>query len=39
MVAAELDGVGVINANTDAQALTRSSAATVLQIGEGLTKA
>jgi len=38
MVAAELDGVGVINANTDAQALTRSSAATVLQIGEGLTK-
>ena len=38
MVDAELDGVGVINANTDAQALTRSGAATVLQIGEGLTK-
>lgn len=38
MVAAELDGVGVINANTDAQALTRSGAATVLQIGESLTK-
>jgi len=38
MVAAELDGVGLINANTDAQALTRSGAATVLQIGESLTK-
>ena len=38
MLQAELDGVGFINANTDAQALTRSRAQTVLQLGEGLTK-
>ena len=38
MVQADLDGVGLINANTDAQTLARSKAATVLQIGESLTK-
>jgi len=38
MLTAELDGVDFINANTDAQMLSRSSAATVLQLGESLTK-
>lgn len=38
MLQAELEGVGFINANTDAQTLTRSNAPTVLQIGENLTK-
>ena len=38
MLQAELEGVGFINANTDAQTLTRSRAPTVLQIGESLTK-
>ena len=35
---AELGGVGLINANTDAQVLSRSKAPTILQIGENLTK-
>ncbi len=38
MLQAELEGVGFINANTDAQTLNRSRAPTVLQIGENLTK-
>ena len=38
MLTAELDGVDFINANTDAQMLSRSTAATVLQLGESLTK-
>ena len=38
MLQAELEGVGFINANTDAQTLNRSRASTVLQIGENLTK-
>ncbi len=38
MLQASFDGVGLINANTDAQTLSRSRAPTVLQIGEGLTK-
>jgi len=38
MVDADLDGVEVISANTDAQALTRTRGSTVLQIGESLTK-
>ena len=38
MLTAELDGVDFINANTDAQMLSRSNAATVLQLGENLTK-
>ena len=33
MVAANIDGVEFINANTDAQALKRSAASTVLQLG------
>lgn len=38
MAQSDLDGVGLINANTDAQILARSKASTVLQIGESLTK-
>lgn len=38
MLEAALEGVDLINANTDAQALHRSRAPTVLQIGESLTK-
>ncbi|MFQ5994006.1 MAG: cell division protein FtsZ [Acidiferrobacterales bacterium] len=38
MVAANIEGVEFINANTDAQALKRSSASTVLQLGANLTK-
>ena len=38
MLQAKLNGVGFINANTDAQTLNRSRAPTVLQIGENLTK-
>ena len=38
MLQAKLEGVGFINANTDAQTLGRSRAPTVLQIGENLTK-
>ncbi len=38
MVAANIDGVEFINANTDAQALKRSAASTVLQLGANLTK-
>jgi cell division protein FtsZ len=38
MLTADLDGVEFINANTDAQMLSRSNAPTVLQLGEGLTK-
>ena len=38
MVAANIDGVEFINANTDAQALKRSTASTVLQLGANLTK-
>ncbi len=38
MLAAELEGVAFINANTDAQILGRSEADTVLQLGENLTK-
>ncbi|MFQ5757577.1 MAG: cell division protein FtsZ [Acidiferrobacterales bacterium] len=38
MVAANIDGVEFINANTDAQALKRSAATTVLQLGANLTK-
>ena len=38
MLTAELEGVEFINANTDAQMLSRSNAPTVLQIGESLTK-
>lgn len=38
MVAANIDGVDFICANTDAQALKNSSARTVLQLGSGVTK-
>ena len=38
MVAASIEGVEFINANTDAQALKKSSARTVLQLGANLTK-
>ena len=38
MVAANIDGVEFINANTAAQALKRSAASTVLQLGANLTK-
>ncbi len=38
MLAANLEGVDFINANTDAQILALSKASTVLQLGEGLTK-
>ncbi len=38
MVAASIDGVEFINANTDAQTLNRSGANTILQLGSNLTK-
>ena len=38
MVNANIDGVEFINANTDAQALQRSGARTLLQLGANLTK-
>ena len=38
MVAASIEGVDFINANTDSQALNSSSAPTVLQLGTNLTK-
>jgi cell division protein FtsZ len=38
MVNANIDGVEFINANTDAQALDRSNARTILQLGVNLTK-
>lgn len=38
MVAANIEGVDFITANTDAQALKKSSAKTVLQLGAGVTK-
>jgi cell division protein FtsZ len=38
MVGANIDGVDFISANTDAQALKRSKAKTVLQLGANLTK-
>jgi cell division protein FtsZ len=38
MVAAEIDGVEFINANTDSQALKKSQARTILQLGTNLTK-
>ena len=38
MVMANIEGVDFINANTDAQALRKSQAGTVLQLGAGLTK-
>ncbi len=38
MVAANIEGVDFVNANTDAQMLTRSSAHTILQLGANLTK-
>ena len=38
MVAASIDGVEFINANTDAQALKKSGARTILQLGANLTK-
>ena len=38
MVAANIEGVDFINANTDAQALKKSNAPTVLQMGANLTK-
>jgi cell division protein FtsZ len=38
MLTADLEGVDFINANTDAQMLSRSNASTVLQLGESLTK-
>ncbi len=38
MLTANLEGVDFINANTDAQMLSRSKADTVLQLGENLTK-
>jgi len=38
MVSANIDGVEFINANTDAQALKRSQAKTILQLGANLTK-
>ncbi|MGI9311150.1 MAG: cell division protein FtsZ, partial [bacterium] len=37
MVKSKFDGVGFINANTDAQTLSRSTAPVALQIGESLT--
>ena len=38
MVAADIDGVDFVCANTDAQALNNSSARTTLQLGQGITK-
>ncbi|HEU5339192.1 MAG TPA: cell division protein FtsZ [Sulfuricaulis sp.] len=38
MVAANIEGVEFINANTDSQALKRSQAKTILQLGTNLTK-
>ncbi|MDH3280074.1 MAG: cell division protein FtsZ, partial [Gammaproteobacteria bacterium] len=38
MVAANIEGVDFVNANTDAQMLTRSNAHTILQLGANLTK-
>ncbi|BAU47280.1 cell division protein FtsZ [Sulfurifustis variabilis] len=38
MVSANIDGVEFISANTDAQALKRSQAKTILQLGTNLTK-
>ncbi|MFQ5932140.1 MAG: cell division protein FtsZ [Nitrospiraceae bacterium] len=38
MVAANIEGVDFINANTDSQALRKSSAPTLLQLGANLTK-
>src|SRR3990172_9490768 len=38
MVVANIDGVEFINANTDAQALKKSRAKTILQLGANLTK-
>ena len=38
MLSASLEGVEFVNANTDAQALHRSSVAKVVQLGENLTK-
>lgn len=38
MLAANLDGVDFINANTDAQMLAQSKANTILRLGENLTK-
>ena len=38
MVAASIDGVEFINANTDSQALKKSQAKTILQLGTNLTK-
>ena len=38
MVCANIDGVEFINANTDAQALKKSGARTILQLGANLTK-
>ena len=38
MVAGDFDGVEFVNANTDAQALNRSTATAKLQIGTNLTK-
>ncbi len=38
MLRADLEGVEFINANTDAQMLSRSNAPTILQLGQNLTK-
>src|SRR3989338_4071462 len=38
MMAANIEGVDFICANTDAQALNKSSAKTILQLGEEITK-
>lgn len=38
MIAESIDGVDFVCANTDAQALTRSSARTIIQLGEEVTK-
>ena len=38
MVTSEIDGVEFINANTDAQALNRSTVRTILQLGSSITK-
>lgn len=38
MVAANIEGVDFITANTDAQALKKASSKTVLQLGSGITK-
>jgi len=38
MVAADIEGVDFICANTDAQALRSTAARTVLQLGAGITK-